>query len=187
MMGFPGVQVAGHVNGFPIRPGLGGEVFDLLTGHIADDLPFVVAEDSPVDAVQVVDAFFGNAGDEFFERQFTFPRDDHIGSGIQVRLGIGDRLRPTKYDLRPLRLTIPHHGQDVLFGHQVAVQAYEGRARGLHMGTEIGQGVEGAVPQIHGKPFGLEVGRNVQQPQRGVGLHDLPFVFIFGDEVAVTK
>ena len=103
----------------------------------------------------------------------------------QIGVGIGDGFRAAEDDGGARLFAEGDHAQHVVLGHQVAVDAHERGAAPAHHFSEIAQGVEGAVVNLNGEAARFQVGGDVQQPQRWVGLHDFLFVRVFGDEVTV--
>ncbi len=187
VMGFPGVQVAGHINGGAVGPGLGGELFDLRPCGRLHHPPLLILENNALDGVQIGTAVPRQMRNQLFQCHFPFAVDDDVGAPRQVFGGVAHRLRATQDDGGPHFAADGHHAQDVLFGHQIAVEANERRPCLAHMGHKIGHRLEGGIVQIDGKPFGLKVGGDVEQPQRGVGLHNRLLVGVFGNEITVRK
>lgn len=126
-------------------------------------------------------------GDEVSEGEFSFTVDDDVGAGGEVFGGVVDWFGATEDDGGINFLADFDLAEDVKFGHHVDVEANDGGAVLLEVGGELVEVAKGGIVEIDIETGVFEVGGDVEEAEGGIWFHDLLFMFIFGDEVAVAE
>ena len=187
MVSLPGIEVELVIDGFAIRPRQAVQVGNLGALGGAHDGAGLVAKRDAIHLVQAVGAAPRERRDQLRERELAFTDDDDAGAGVEVFRGVVGALGAAE-DHRPaMAPRRAHDFEHRAARHEIGVDAHDATRRGREARREFGTLAKRAVENLHRKSGALQVCREIQQAERRIRLHDLPFLLIVGQEVAVGE
>ena len=127
------------------------------------------------------------ARQQTFDGVFALARHNEIGSGAQIFVGIVGRLRTTQDHLPSGGAGARGDIQHIAPGHQVAVDSDGRRRTGIQDVEQLLAGAKSGVINIDIESLAAQVGRQIENAQRRVGLHDLAFFRIFAQKIGVRE
>ena len=185
VMRAPDIHILAEVDLLAVGPGQAVNVGDLLTLHVADERAFLIAENGAGDAVQPVRPMLRQSRQQLGQGHLAFADDHHIRAVGDVLVRIIGRFRPAADNRPVVALGFADDPDHIAARDQVGVDAQHAAGSLRQPRGQLSLAAEGGVKNLHGKAGAAQIGRIVQQPQGGVGLHDLAFFFILHQEVAV--
>ena len=187
VMRAPGVDVLRHVDRLAIGPRQRVDVVDLVAWVVVHDHAVLVAEHRAGDAVQSMRAAVAQDRQQLLERVLALAEHHDVGAALEVVVGIVGALRAAE-DHRPaMEMGLLGDPDHIGPGHEVGVHAERLRPGRGEAGDERFAVAERGVERLDVEAGALEVGADVQQPQRRVGLHDLALLLVFPQEVAMSQ
>ena len=121
------------------------------------------------------------------EGQFALASHDDIGTVLQVFRRVAGWLRSTQHDAGTRVPGHPRHLDHRASGQEVAVEADHPGLVARQSLAERCHRREGAVEHADAEPLRLEIGGQVEQPERGVRPHHLPLLRVISKIESVRE